>query len=284
MTADPIDPVNLDASTVQSALLELAVAAGEAILRIYDSARHDGVRGASARLDDKSDHSPLTRADLAANDILCQGLRRLTPDIAVVSEEDNSSTRQEDPGTFWLIDPLDGTKEFLAFNGDFTVNIALIVGGKPYFGVVYAPVLHAMYWGGLRFGAFRQTNALIEPIRVASPRPSGSVQRIIASRSHLNQQTSSLISRFPKVEIVQAGSSLKFCRVAEGAADIYPRLGPTCEWDTAAGQAVLEGAGGFVFDAAGFPLSYGKADVLNPHFIAASARRVGGELLNALMK
>jgi len=275
MTVNPIDTVNLDIPSLQPALLELAAAAGEAILQIYDSARHDGVRGASVRLNDKSDHSPLTRADLAANDILCQGLRHLTPDIAVVSEEDDSSTRQEDTGTFWLIDPLDGTKEFLAFNGEFTVNIALIVSGKPYFGVVYAPVLDQMYWGGSRFGAFRKTNTLIVPIRVASLRTSDSVQRIVASRSHLNQETSALISHFPKVEIVQAGSSLKFCRVAEGAADIYPRLGPTCEWDTAAGQAVLERAGGCVFDAAGFLLRYGKANVLNSHFIAASAPTLG---------
>ena len=170
-------------------------------------------------------------------------------------------------GRFWLIDPLDGTKEFISRNGEFTVNIALIEAGRTVLGVVYAPAMDALYWGGAGLGAFRCIGGQTVAIKVAASTP-GAALRVVASKSHLNEATRSFIDRFGEVSLVQAGSSLKFCRVAEGEADIYPRLGPTCEWDTAAAQAVLEGAGGVVVDLEGAPLLYGKPDVLNPSFIA----------------
>lgn len=256
--------------SVRAAVLELAVTAGRAILDIYTAAQNEALAGSATRLADKSDGSPLTQADLAAHAILCRGLAVLTPQIPVVSEEDAQADYQPHTGCFWLLDPLDGTKEFLAFNGEFTVNIALIDAGTPRFGVVYAPALDVLYWGGPGAGAFRRQQSAVQALRVAAPPGPGQLVRMVASKSHLNADTSRFIGGFSPVELVQAGSSLKFCRVAEGSADIYPRLAPTCEWDTAAAQAVLEGAGGYVYDTHGQPLRYGKADVLNPSFIAAS--------------
>jgi 3'(2'), 5'-bisphosphate nucleotidase len=260
-----------DLQYLQPRLMELAVRAGDAILEIYEGARHDGDGGRSARLEDKNDDSPLTLADLAAHDMICEGLQWLTPHIPVVSEEDEPGHYRESDGCFWLIDPLDGTKEFLAFNGEFTVNIALICAGTPQFGVVYAPALNEMYWGGRHFGAYRKRASGIRALHVSLKHPQRDTVRVVASKSHLNAETREFIARFTNTDLVQAGSSLKFCRVAEGNADIYPRLAPTCEWDTAAAQAVLEGAGGHVFDVHGSPLRYGKADVLNPFFIASAA-------------
>ena len=256
--------------SVRAAVLELAVTAGRAILDIYTAAQNEALAGSATRLADKSDGSPLTQADLAAHAILCRGLAVLTPQIPVVSEEDAQADYQPHTGCFWLLDPLDGTKEFLAFNGEFTVNIALIDAGTPRFGVVYAPALDVLYWGGPGAGAFRRQQSAVQALRVAAPPGPGQLVRMVASKSHLNAETSRFIGGFSPVELVQAGSSLKFCRVADGSADIYPRLAPTCEWDTAAAQAVLEGAGGYVYDTHGQPLRYGKADVLNPSFIAAS--------------
>jgi 3'(2'), 5'-bisphosphate nucleotidase len=253
----------IDIPRLTPQLLQLARSAGEAIGRIYaDAATATDVLY-------KSDASPLTAADLAAHDVICAGLRVLTPGLPVVSEEDADSPRQCRPeGLFWLVDPLDGTREFIARNGEFTVNIALIGDAMPLWGVVYAPMLDAMYWGGASVGAFRQCGAQVDAIRVA-PAHAGAL-RVVASKSHLNEETSAFIRRLGSVELVQAGSSLKFCRVAEGVADLYPRLAPTCEWDTAAAQAVVEGAGGYVTDLQGAPLRYGKANVLNPHFVSAA--------------
>lgn len=216
----------------------------------------------------KADDSPLTLADLAAHNCIVEGLARLTPQIALVSEEDADSWKHRLPaGSFWLIDPLDGTKEFLARNGEFTVNIALVTDGAPVWGVVYAPALDALYWGGKGFGACRTSAGQTQVVHVSAV----SVPcKVISSKSHMNAETSAFISRLGDVALVQAGSSLKFCRICEGAADVYPRLAPTCEWDTAAAQAVLEGAGGHVYDTAGMRLRYGKPEILNPSFIAAS--------------
>lgn len=245
----------------------LAKKAGDAIMAVYD--RSEGV---SIQLATKEDQSPLTQADLASHHVISEGLAQLRPDLAVVSEEDADSMRHRTPaGSFWLIDPLDGTKEFLARNGEFTVNIALVVDTQPVWGVVHAPALKQMYWGGQTWGAWRAlAGGRVESIRVSAPVSAGNRYRVVASKSHLNAQTSAFIERLGDADLVQAGSSLKFCRVAEGLADVYPRLAPTCEWDTAAAQAVLEGAGGHVVDEQGTRLRYGKADVLNPHFIAAS--------------
>jgi len=247
----------------------LALRAGDAVMNVYREAAL--ASGSSVLLADKQDNSPLTLADVAAHEVIHAGLQQLTPDIPVVSEEDGASApRGTATGTFWLVDPLDGTREFLARTDEFTVNIALVRDGAPVWGVVVAPALGLVYSGGPGFGAVRRSGRHAMPIHV---RPAGGAGacRVVASRSHMDQATAEFIARLGEVELVSTGSSLKFCRVAEGAADVYPRLAPTCEWDTAAGQAVLEGAGGQVRDLAGSPLRYGKADILNPSFVAASA-------------
>lgn len=241
-------------------LLPIARVAGDAIMAVYS-------RGTS-EVQLKEDDSPVTEADLAAHRVLASRLKPLLSECPVVSEEDAGSLlHRQSHGRFWLVDPLDGTKEFIARNGEFTVNIALIEDGRCALGVVHAPAIDALYWGGANFGAFRRMGGQTVPIKVAAAEAGGAC-RVVASKSHLNETTRSLIDRLGEVSLVQAGSSLKFCRVAEGEADIYPRLAPTCEWDTAAAQAVLEGAGGVVVDLQGMPLLYGKPDVLNPSFIA----------------
>jgi 3'(2'), 5'-bisphosphate nucleotidase len=247
-------------------ILQLAENAGAAIMRAFqESHRNDVLVG------HKADDSPITLADIASHNIIVAGLCGLTPEIPVVSEEEVTSLVHRLPhGSFWLIDPLDGTKEFLARNNEFTVNIALIEDGEPVWGVVYAPALDLMYWGGRSFGAFRKAKDATVPIKVSIGVQPGRPFRVVASRSHLNAETSAFIKKLGIVELVQAGSSLKFCRIAEGNADVYPRLAPTCEWDTAAAQSVVEGANGHVFNIHGVRLRYGKPDVLNSSFIASS--------------
>jgi 3'(2'), 5'-bisphosphate nucleotidase len=250
-----------------SVALPIARQAGDEIRRIYAQT----LLAQEPQFETKPDQSPLTAADLAAHQIIEQGLSLATPDIEVVSEEgaDRHGINREQ-GIFWLVDPLDGTREFLSGNGEFTVNIAFIDQSRPIFGVVYVPITGDCYWGGPAMGAFfqRQESEQPVPISVASSR--AHPWRVIASRSHLNAATAALIDGLGPVSLLQAGSSLKFCRIAQGLADIYPRLSPTCEWDTAAAQAVLEGAGGHVFDLNGKSLRYGKSDVLNPSFVACS--------------
>ena len=247
--------------------LPIARQAGAEINRIYAQT----VLAKAPQFVTKSDQSPLTSADLAAHHIIEEGLRLVTPDIEVVSEEGQDAHGiSREQSIFWLVDPLDGTREFLSGNGEFTVNIALIEQGQPALGVVVVPTTGECFWGGLSFGSFFQSDPEQQPVslKVTSTRPNP--WRVMASRSHLNESTAALIQRLGPVSLIQAGSSLKFCRMAQGQADIYPRLSPTCEWDTAAAQAVLEGAGGHVFDLSGKRLRYGKSDVLNPSFIACT--------------
>lgn len=246
-------------------VLRIAQDAGQAIMAIYNA-----TPGTAGEVRYKADGSPLTQADLAAHRVIARGLAQLTPEIPVVSEEDGASEVHRQPtGRFWLVDPLDGTKEFVARNGEFTVNIALIEEARPVLGVVVAPALGQSYWGGASQGAWREANGKVEPIRVASPQERvGRPLRVLASKSHMNEATRAYLRQLAPHELVQAGSSLKFCRMAEGGADLYPRLGPTCEWDTAAGQAVLEAAGGTVQDRQGAALRYGKPSSTNPDFVA----------------
>ena len=249
-----------DTSSLLEQLLHIARQAGDAIMAVYSTGKAD--------VQQKADLSPVTAADLAAHHVLVQQLGPLIAGCPIVSEEDDASQQYRcSQGRIWLIDPLDGTKEFIARNGEFTVNIALIEEGRSVLGVVYAPAINTLYWGGPDLGAFRSMDAETVAIHVAGNANDGNC-RVVASKSHLNAETQAFIDRLGKLSLVQAGSSLKFCRVAEGAADIYPRLAPTCEWDTAAAQAVLEGAGGVVLDLSGKPLRYGKPNVLNPSFIA----------------
>jgi 3'(2'), 5'-bisphosphate nucleotidase len=242
------------------ALQQLVHQAGEAIMQVYQTADFG--------IETKKDDSPVTKADLDAHYLLVDGLAKLTPHIAIVSEEDPAS--QIVPQThncYWLIDPLDGTKEFINRNGQFTVNLALIEDNAPSFGFVSTPIDQTLYWGGKHLGAWRLHDDSIELLQTQAHQ---SPKRVVASKSHLNDATRDFITNLGPTTLVQAGSSLKLLRIAEGEADIYPRLAPTCEWDTAAAQAVLEGAGGKVTQVDSSPMVYGKANILNPHFVASS--------------
>ncbi|MNZ98877.1 3'(2'),5'-bisphosphate nucleotidase CysQ [compost metagenome] len=217
----------------------------------------------------KQDESPLTAADQGAHEVIVQALARLTPDIPVLSEESDAETMQARLGwsRYWLVDPLDGTKEFVSRNGEFTVNIALIDHGRPVWGLVYAPVLDKLWYGGKGVGAWRVADGKHEAIQTR-PHGDGEAWRVVGSRNHLSQETLDYLAPFGEIELVSMGSSLKFCIIAEGGAELYPRLAPTCEWDTAAAQAVLEGAGGSVTQLDGSALAYNKPDILNPWFVA----------------
>ncbi len=243
-------------------VLGIARAAGRAILGIYADAH--------LVVETKADRSPLTAADRAANDVITAGLTRLAPAIPVWSEESSAvdwDTRRRWP-EFWLVDPLDGTREFIKRNGEFTVNIALVRGHVPVLGVVHAPVLNRDYYGVAGQGAFRADDGgPARPIRVRAP--ATPPVRVAGSRSHRDSSLDGILARAGTHTLVSMGSSLKFCLVAEGEADFYPRLGPTSEWDTAAAQVVVEAAGGAVVDLQGLPLRYNtRPEILNPHFIA----------------
>ena len=242
---------------------QLCRKAGSAILEVYN-------RPGTIEVSSKGDQTPLTEADLAAHRVLEAGLSGLLPGVPVVSEEDEASlVHRSAAGAFWLIDPLDGTKEFIARNGQFTVNVALVRDGFPVVGFVYAPVLDELFVGGEGVGAHRERAGERAAIAVA-PKRSGAPLRVVASRSHMNDATRIYLERLGAHDLVQAGSSLKFCRVAEGAADCYPRIGPTAEWDTAAAQAVLEAAGGVVHDLHGQRLRCGKPVNRNDGFVASA--------------
>jgi 3'(2'), 5'-bisphosphate nucleotidase len=244
----------------------VARAAGREILEVYAA----GAVASTAKADD----SPLTAADLRSHQLIVQRLRELTPGLPVLSEEAaeiSFAVRSQWPA-YWLVDPLDGTREFLSRNGEFTVNIALIEGHVPALGVVHVPVTDTSYCGLAGEGASRQRGAApAEPIRVAAR--SATPVRVVGSRSHRGDSLDAFLGRIGAHELLPIGSSLKFCRVAEGAADVYPRLGPTSEWDTAAAHAVLLAAGGAVSDLDGTPLAYNtREQLLNPFFVAFGPR------------
>lgn len=250
------------------AFAQLTIDAGAAVMRIY--------RGSECRVKVKADSSPVSDADEVAELIILEGLARCAPDIPVLAEESSArGIRPSLDGRFILVDPVDGTREFLSRNGEFTVNIALIEAGCPVAGAVYAPALNRLW-----MGADKASTCLVEPggrlpeeaartVVLVRPAPAGHYVAL-ASRSHCDAATEAFLARLPIGERTSAGSSLKFCRVAEGAADVYPRFGPTMEWDTAAGDAVLRAAGGLVLGVEGGPLLYGKAgtDYRNGGFVA----------------
>jgi len=240
---------------------DLAREAGKAIMAIYAGEAFD--------IERKADRSPLTAADLAAHETILAGLRVLTPDMPILSEESAEVAFSERGAwrRYWLVDPLDGTREFIKRNGEFTVNIALIDAGMPVLGVVHAPVLERMYTGIAGSGAWRQDDAEAAypiAVRAAAADP----LRVAGSRSHGSERMAAYLDCLGAHELRPMGSSLKSCLVAEGAADLYPRLGPTSEWDTAAAQAVVEAAGGHVIDVDGNTLRYNQQDsLLNPDFL-----------------
>jgi 3'(2'), 5'-bisphosphate nucleotidase len=240
-------------------VVALATEAGQAILEVYAT---------DFDVQEKSDDSPLTQADLASHHCIVAGLSQLTPGIPIISEEEGLPSFEERGQwqRYWLIDPLDGTKEFVNRNGEFTVNIALIDSHRPVFGVVYVPVQDKTYLGCEGRGAELREGGKVTAIGVADA--SSTPVRIVGSRSHRGSSLDAFLERLGEADIVPMGSSLKFCVIAEGLADIYPRLGPTSEWDTAAAQAVVEQAGGKVLELDGKPLSYNaKEDILNPWFV-----------------
>lgn len=249
------------------ALLKVARDAGAAILEIYKQ---------DFEVIEKADNSPLTLADQQSNEVIMKGLSELYPDVPVISEENKllPYTDRKDWGMFWLVDPLDGTKEFIKKNDEFTVNIALIENGRPVFGIVYVPVTDVMYYGLDGDGSYMQTGSDAKVKLTSSPTHYTDKDSIVvvASRSHLTQEVQDFVDELrakgKEVEFLSAGSSLKFCLVAEGKADVYPRFGPTMEWDTGAAHAVALGAGRDVLRAdTKQPLSYNKEDLLNPWFI-----------------
>lgn len=257
-------------------VLALVQQAGVAILPYWRT---------GVRVIEKADASPVTAADLAAHRVLADGLQALDASIPVLSEEDADIALSERAGwdCWWLVDPLDGTKEFIADSEEFTVNVALIERGQVVFGVVGIPASGAIYYGGGGLGAWR-ADVGGEPQAIAVRETPASGLSVVASRRHgsaeQEQLLTSLAARFGDIERVSVGSSLKFCQLAEGSADFYPRLAPTSQWDTAAAQGVLEGAGGVVLTLQGEPLRYeARESLLNPFFLALSANAEWRELL-----
>ena len=243
-------------------VVRIADAAGARIMAVYDT---------EFDVEHKHDESPLTAADLASHEAICDGLESLTPDLPVLSEESTGIDYAERRcwRRYWLVDPLDGTREFVKRNGEFTVNIALIDAGIPVLGVVGVPALGRCYFAARGQGAWRRTgDGPTSPIRTR--RTSSGAFAVAGSRSHgSGEQERFFAALGANAEVVSMGSALKFCLVAEGRVDIYPRFGPTSEWDTAAAQCVVEEAGGLVTDTRFQPLRYNtRADCLNPHFLA----------------
>jgi len=245
------------------AIVTLSRQAGDAIMDFY--------RQGETQTWTKKDDSPLTAADLASHEVIVAGLAKITPDIPVLSEESTGITWQQRQqwSTYWLVDPLDGTKEFIKQNGEFTVNIALIENNQPTLAVVYAPALDKMYYASTELGCFFSEKEQA-PQRLMLNNDIELPIKVVGSRSHPSPQMSDFVEQFEHAEIVPTGSSLKFCLVAQGLADVYPRLGPTMEWDTGAGQCIAQCAGATVSLFTGEALDYNnKESLLNPLFIVA---------------
>ncbi len=245
-------------------VLDIAIAAGREILDVY---------AGSFQVEHKRDGSPLTQADRRAHRLIHERLQRLDPQTPLLSEESDASTFAQRRAwrRFWLVDPLDGTREFVKRNDEFTVNIALIEGGRAVLGVVHAPAKGVSHYAAAGVGAFKSgADGKATPIRVKKFERAKAI--MVSSRSHAGAAVEAYRARLAdeadEVEVTGMGSSLKICLVAEGLADIYPRLGPTSEWDTAAAHCVLESAGGSMTTLCGVPLRYNKADILNPWFLA----------------
>lgn len=254
-TTDPCDTLD--------AVRDIAKAAGRCILDIYER---------EFKVEKKADASPLTEADRMAHVMIVERLLQLTPEIPVLSEESAAVAYEKRAAwrRFWLVDPLDGTKEFITHNGEFTVNIALIDGDRPVLGVVYVPITGVSYFACQGQDAFKQKGeCALQTIRAR--RYDGGRAIVTASRSHASDMQSTFLKNLGDHDIVNMGSALKFGLVAEGTADVYPRLGPTMEWDTAAAQCVVEAAGGRVLDSQRQPLTYNKRSLRNPWFVATGA-------------
>lgn len=262
-----------DLTVALSDVVCIAEGAGKVIMVIYDKPTDDWA------LQKKTDNSPLTRADLEANEYICAALRKLRADIPIMTEEEKAASYESRRSwtRYWCVDPLDGTKEFVRRNGEFTVNIALMASdtagapARPVLGVVHVPATGRTYFGARGCGAFDSSGTRLQASEFAE---SDTGLTLVCSRSHRDGRTEAFLNGF-KAPITRAvGSSLKFMLVAEGAAHVYPRLAPTCEWDTAASQIIVEEAGGAVLrESDGLPVVYNKEDLLNPFFIVYGKRR-----------
>ena len=248
-------------------IVALAGRAGRAIMGVYVQDDFGTIA--------KADDSPLTKADLASHRIITEALGQLTPDIPVLSEESPDTSYETRRGwtTYWLVDPLDGTKEFLKRNDEFTVNVALIERNTPVLGVVLAPALRVTYYAARGHGSFKQLDGKASVRISAGNRPNDPL-RMVVSRSHRGEELEAFLKKTPSAESVPTGSSLKFCVVAEGTAHLYPRFGPTNEWDTAAAHCVVTEAGGTVTNFQGKPLVYNKPELLNPYFMVSGQREL----------
>lgn len=258
--AAPIDPSSQQLAGWLPEIRRIAIAAGDAILAIYHQPQAVAVQ-------QKADDSPLTAADLAAHQLILRELTLLTPDIPILSEEaaDIPWSVRQHWHSYWLVDPLDGTKEFIKRNGEFTVNIALIVAGEPVLGVIHAPVLEKTYSAVPGLGAFVMDVRGERPIHAIAAKP-GETVRLVGSKSHYQPEVESYLAQFPQHELVAVGSSLKFCMVADGSAHIYPRFGPTMLWDTGAGHAIAVAAGASVqYDGIDGP-AYQRENLRNGNF------------------
>ena len=250
-----------NSQTLLNELRSIAAKAGDAIMAVYEK---------DFEVEFKEDQSPLTEADRASHDCIVEGLNSLDPILPILSEE-SAPEELEDRRSwkrYWLVDPLDGTKEFVKRNGEFTVNIALIDDGRAVMGVVLAPALDVEYAGSLELGAWKR-GADAQPATISATLRQTGDARVVVSRSHPSGALATYLENIGPHELKPMGSSLKICLVADGQADVYPRLGPTSEWDTAAAQAILESAGGSMMDPAGRALRYNSKDsLLNPYFLA----------------
>jgi 3'(2'), 5'-bisphosphate nucleotidase len=245
---------------LRSAVIGLVREAGRATMAYYDT-------GVAAGLREKEDRSPVTLADQDAHEILVEGLQRIDPGTPVVSEEAEAASFDSRKGwrRFWLVDPLDGTKEFIKRRAEFTVNVALIENGEPVFGVVLAPALDLLYWGAKGEGAWKEEQGRAPERIYSRPAAPGTPLTVVESLSHPSPELEQYLQTIPVARRVKAGSSLKFCWVAEGRADIYPRLGPTMEWDVAAGDCVYRQSG--PDGERQSPLTYNKPDLRNTSFV-----------------
>ena len=257
-------PISLDQEHIKK-LIKISKNAGDAIMDIYES---------EFDVNFKSDKSPLTKADILSNKIICESLKKITPDVPILSEESSNIPYHERSkwNQYWLIDPLDGTKEFIKKNGEFTTNIALIYKNRPIFGMIHVPASNEIFWGSKEMGSYHiNGSSLSNKKKISVSQKTTGNLRIVSSRSHPSGDLKKLLDKLENFELVSIGSSLKFCLIAKGEADCYPRFGPTSEWDSAAGEAILEAAGGSVVKLNGETLKYNlKKDFINPSFFAIS--------------
>jgi len=256
-------------------LIDISIEAGDAILEFYNSEIDVQV---------KFDSSPLTKADLESNSIIVKRLKTLMPNIPILSEEeaDISFDVRSKWNEYWLVDPLDGTKEFINKNGEFTVNIALIRDHKPIFGLIHLPVKKHTYWGCEDKGSFFLDQAN-NTRKINVSKNTNDPIRIAASRSHPSEELTNLLDKIKNYKLLEVGSSLKFCLIASGEADIYPRFGPTSEWDTAAGEAIARFAGGSMVDFENNNIIYNKGEnLINPYFLVTTHQKLANKLLRLI--